>query len=186
MITYKEYINSILKTRGRHNCEGYKETHHIVPRCLGGNNQKHNLIDLYPEEHYIAHKLLYLEHPDNEGLLNAWWYISHTKKGIQRFISAEDYGIMKREKGKLTSKFNTLTKKGTKDSYQTHLKKCNAQKGIKNPMCRKVINLDTGKIYDMLTDAAKSVGGSKGGLCCHLRSKNPNKKYKGYRFEYID
>ncbi len=30
---------------------GYVEKHHILPKCLGGNDQVDNLVDLYPEEH---------------------------------------------------------------------------------------------------------------------------------------
>ena len=31
------------------------EKHHIVPTCIGGTNDKSNLVLLKPEEHYIAH-----------------------------------------------------------------------------------------------------------------------------------
>ena len=34
------------------------EVHHILPRCLGGNNKKENLIALTPREHFIAHIIL--------------------------------------------------------------------------------------------------------------------------------
>lgn len=37
---------------------GYKETHHIVPRSLGGDNSSDNLVDLTAKEHYIVHLLL--------------------------------------------------------------------------------------------------------------------------------
>ena len=36
----------------------YKETHHIVPRSLGGGNELSNLVDLTYREHRICHKLL--------------------------------------------------------------------------------------------------------------------------------
>ena len=36
----------------------YCETHHILPKCLGGSNDKENLINLTAREHFIAHKLL--------------------------------------------------------------------------------------------------------------------------------
>lgn len=36
----------------------YKETHHIVPRSLGGSNELSNLVDLTYREHRICHKLL--------------------------------------------------------------------------------------------------------------------------------
>jgi hypothetical protein len=38
---------------------GYCEVHHIVPRSLGGSNDKDNLISLTPRQHYIAHWMLW-------------------------------------------------------------------------------------------------------------------------------
>ncbi len=37
---------------------GYKETHHIIPCSLGGDNSPGNLVDLTAKEHYIVHLLL--------------------------------------------------------------------------------------------------------------------------------
>ena len=50
---------------------GYVEKHHILPRCLGGLDNKENLIKLYPEEHYLAHLLLCKIYPGNQKLLYA-------------------------------------------------------------------------------------------------------------------
>ncbi|MCG7944843.1 MAG: HNH endonuclease [Candidatus Thiodiazotropha taylori] len=36
----------------------YTETHHIIPKSLGGSDHPNNLIKLTPKEHYIAHRLL--------------------------------------------------------------------------------------------------------------------------------
>jgi hypothetical protein len=36
----------------------YTEKHHIVPRSLGGNNEKNNLVRLTGREHFICHWLL--------------------------------------------------------------------------------------------------------------------------------
>lgn len=49
---------------------GYKEKHHIVPKCLGGSNKSANLVELTVREHYICHLLLVKIHPDNPKL----WY----------------------------------------------------------------------------------------------------------------
>ena len=47
-ITYEEFIQNILETRGRFGCgDEYHESHHIVPRCMGGEDNKENLIDLF-------------------------------------------------------------------------------------------------------------------------------------------
>lgn len=72
-VTYEEFIQNILNTRGRFNCgDEYHERHHIVPKCCGGTNDKDNLIDLFAREHFIAHKLLAEENPDNDSLILAY------------------------------------------------------------------------------------------------------------------
>lgn len=77
--TYEEFINNIIETRGRFNCgDEYHERHHIVPRCMSGTDDENNLVDLFAREHFIAHKLLALENPDNDSLLYAWWMMSHS------------------------------------------------------------------------------------------------------------
>ncbi len=38
----------------------YYERHHILPKCLGGENDKENLVLLTGKEHFICHKLLVL------------------------------------------------------------------------------------------------------------------------------
>lgn len=40
---------------------------------MGGTNDEENLIDLFAQEHFIAHRLLTEENPDNEKLVYAWW-----------------------------------------------------------------------------------------------------------------
>jgi 5-methylcytosine-specific restriction endonuclease McrA len=37
----------------------YIEKHHIIPKCLGGNDSEENLTRLTAREHYIAHWLLH-------------------------------------------------------------------------------------------------------------------------------
>lgn len=98
-MTYNEFIQAILDTRGRFNVpEGeYKERHHIIPKCMGGTNDKANLIDLYAREHFIAHKLLAEENPDNYDLLLAWWCMSIvSNEDEQRYtLTPEEYEEVK-------------------------------------------------------------------------------------------
>lgn len=42
----------------------YFETHHIVPRCLGGNDDRTNLVELTAREHFVCHWLLTKIHKD--------------------------------------------------------------------------------------------------------------------------
>lgn len=62
----------------------YTETHHIVPRCMGGDNSPSNLVELLPREHFLCHWLLHKNHPDNFKLLAAWNAFS---RGSHRQIS---------------------------------------------------------------------------------------------------
>ena len=36
----------------------YLEKHHIIPRCMGGNNGTNNIVNLTAREHFVAHRLL--------------------------------------------------------------------------------------------------------------------------------
>ena len=77
-VTYAAFINNILNNRGRCGCGNeYHESHHILPRCMGGTNDQENLIDLFAKEHFIAHKLLAEENPENQKLVYAWWMMAH-------------------------------------------------------------------------------------------------------------
>lgn len=95
-MTYDTFINNILETRGRFACgDEYHERHHIVPKCCGGTNEENNLIDLYAREHFIAHKLLALENPDNYKLTYAWSMMAFPKSKLHsnnRYeLSPEEY-----------------------------------------------------------------------------------------------
>ena len=51
--------------------DGYSERHHIIPRCLGGGDEKENIAILSAREHYIAHQLLAKIYPEVPGLIYA-------------------------------------------------------------------------------------------------------------------
>ena len=100
---YDEFIADIINKRGQWNIpeDEYKEIHHIVPICCGGEpryitkgKQKHtNLIWLYPREHFIAHKILAEENQDNYKLVHAYTMMAFVKgKGQDRYeLSPEEY-----------------------------------------------------------------------------------------------
>lgn len=55
---YEAHYNRLI-TRGRTRAlGGYKEKHHIVPKCEGGPDDPANLVSLTAREHFIAHLLL--------------------------------------------------------------------------------------------------------------------------------
>lgn len=93
-MTYQEFIDNIINTRGRFNCsDQYHERHHIIPKCMGGKDDKDNLIDLYAKEHFIAHKLLANENPNNTSLVQAYAIMAFVKnKDEKRYeLTPEEY-----------------------------------------------------------------------------------------------
>lgn len=57
------------KKSGKNHTDYYTETHHIVPKCLGGLNSKDNLAVLTAKEHFIAHYLLTKIYNDDSIIL---------------------------------------------------------------------------------------------------------------------
>ncbi len=55
---YKKWYDMIIENAKNRKLDGYKERHHIIPKCMGGSNNKENLIDLTAREHFICHWLL--------------------------------------------------------------------------------------------------------------------------------
>jgi len=79
-----ENIYSQIVERAKHRVlEGYKETHHITPRCMGGTDEKDNLVDLTDREHFICHLLLTRIYPEHKGLRLAIWNMCNAKRSYQ-------------------------------------------------------------------------------------------------------
>ena len=60
---YKIYNQLIERAKQRKSVQGYTEIHHIIPKSEGGTNESFNLVELTGREHFIAHKLLWMENP---------------------------------------------------------------------------------------------------------------------------
>ncbi len=71
-MNYLKIYNNLINCVRMNNTEDnvYYEEHHILPRCMGGDNSKDNLVKMTPEQHYVAHQLLVKIYPSVNGL----WY----------------------------------------------------------------------------------------------------------------
>jgi hypothetical protein len=67
-MNYKKIYDSLIERSKNRVIEGYFESHHIVPRCMGGGDEKENKAELTPEEHYLAHQLLVKIYPNERKL----------------------------------------------------------------------------------------------------------------------
>ena len=54
----------------------YIENHHIIPRSLGGSDNKDNLVKLLPEEHLFAHKIRYKAYNKRNDMLAVRYMIN--------------------------------------------------------------------------------------------------------------
>jgi hypothetical protein len=79
-MNYKRQYDNIISRallENRKRGEFYYEMHHIVPKCLGGLNNKENLVLLTAKEHYVCHHLLYKLHPHHRGIVYSFWRMSN-------------------------------------------------------------------------------------------------------------
>lgn len=88
------YYNLIHKAKHR-SLDGYKEKHHIVPKCVGGDDNPDNLVELTPEEHYVAHLLLIKIYPKNRLLIHA--AVMMTVSGKDHCRNNKLYGWLRRK-----------------------------------------------------------------------------------------
>jgi hypothetical protein len=51
---YIKFISNISNPK-----DAITEQHHILPKSMGGSNDRSNLIDLTPRQHYLAHWMLW-------------------------------------------------------------------------------------------------------------------------------
>lgn len=92
-MNYKKIYDSLIKKRQEEILTtGYYETHHIIPRCMGGNNSKENLVKLTAKEHYIAHALLFHIYKTPK-MAFAWMCMCRISAEQQRNITAKQYEL---------------------------------------------------------------------------------------------
>jgi len=70
-MNYKRIYQQIIERAKSRKIDGYTEKHHILPRCLGGDDNKENLVSLTAREHFIAHLLLVKIYNGNLRLVKA-------------------------------------------------------------------------------------------------------------------
>lgn len=58
----------LLRGLNKKKLNGYFEKHHIVPKCVGGKDEKSNYVLLTAKEHYICHMILPYLYPNANGL----------------------------------------------------------------------------------------------------------------------
>lgn len=79
----KIYNNLVLYRKNNPPSTEYTETHHVVPKCIGGDSSPKNLVKLTIKEHIFAHRLLYFIYRGSEyepKMALAWALMTRVNK----------------------------------------------------------------------------------------------------------
>lgn len=151
IMNYQKIHDSIIKRAKTRKLEGYKERHHVIPRCLGGTDDNENLIELTAREHFLVHKLLCEIYPDNKQLFYGYYAMSHLKSDIQHEraykIGAREFERVRLQHSEYVSKH--MLGKVLSESTKQKLRDVNlGKKYIRSNEYRKNIsNAQKGKIF---------------------------------------
>lgn len=118
----------------------YYETHHIIPKSLGGSDELSNLVSLTAKEHFVCHHLLVkMTENDNKRKMSfAFWCFCILKNKHQERIrvTARQYETAKNLKKASTRGGWTLSKETKEKMSKAKKGKPSEKKGI--PTGRKV------------------------------------------------
>ena len=99
---YTTIYNSIIENSLQRNLSCYVEKHHIIPKCLGGTDEKFNIATLTAREHFICHRLLVkmvVSGPVRGKLSYAAWAMSNMQNKYQKDrytkITSKEYEKLK-------------------------------------------------------------------------------------------
>jgi len=90
-MNYQTHYNILIERGKDRILEKSYEKHHIIPKCMGGSNNKENIVNLTPEEHFVAHQLLVRIYPNHTKLIYAAHMMGNTR------INNKSYGWIRRK-----------------------------------------------------------------------------------------
>ena len=153
MNKYTRWYNSIIENSRTRTLDCYKERHHVIPRSLGGTDEKHNLVDLTAREHFVCHLLLtkIVEGKERNKMVHALWRMTVN-------------GHPKQERYKTTSRIYEIVRKlyvsevkgrVVSDVTKQKLRESNLGKRASIEIREKMSKSRKGKTYDKIYSAEK-------------------------------
>lgn len=86
-MNYAKIYNQIIERRLLIPFDGYTESHHIIPKSLGGSDLKDNLVNLTAREHFLCHWILVKMHMHNKNsyhkMIKAFGMMLHAHTSVQ-------------------------------------------------------------------------------------------------------
>ena len=103
-MNYITHYNALIDRAKDRYLDVYTESHHIIPKCMLGTDNKDNLVELTPEEHYLAHQLLVKIYPANHKLVYAVTMMCVSSKSHNgKRLNNKLYGWIKRRLSRVAS-----------------------------------------------------------------------------------
>lgn len=146
-MNYKKHYDILIERSRSRILDGYVEKHHIIPKCLGGGDDKSNIVVLTPEEHFLAHQLLIKMYPGNRDLIYATQLMTthHTDARVNNKL----FGWLRKQ---MALAMSSQTKKWIKENGhprgmlgKTHSVESNASRSV---TCKKSMTESVGvKVY---------------------------------------
>lgn len=138
-MNYKKiYDDLIYNAKNSPKLDLYKENHHILPKCMGGDDSSENIVKLTAKQHFVAHWLLYKIYKTPK-LCHAWNNMSMIGVGQEaRRINSRYFDRAKKERSRLLS----INSKGEKNHFygkthspetRTHISQALTGKIVKTP-----------------------------------------------------
>lgn len=109
MNKYTKWYNQITERARNRIIDTYTETHHIIPRSLGGTDDINNLVELTAREHFICHWLLTKIHVGDERnkMLSAFFLMRGNNSYQNRYTNGRAYETLREEYARYISKMNS-------------------------------------------------------------------------------
>ena len=128
---YCRWYYNIIQHRLLNPSTGYIERHHILPKSLGGSNDRSNLVSLTAREHYLCHLLLVkmTEGKSHTSMLRAFNAFKMSSRKNPRQLTSRQYQLIRTATATLPNAMS-----GRKHSPDTLAKMSAARKGQPSPM----------------------------------------------------
>ena len=92
------------------------ETHHIIPKCMGGDDSDANLVNLTYRQHYITHKLLTKIYPNNKKIATAFKLMVFKNRG--KYYNSRDFEKAREEHIKSMIENNPMYNASSKEKMR--------------------------------------------------------------------
>lgn len=174
---YIKFISNISNPK-----DAITEQHHILPKSMGGSNDRSNLIDLTPRQHYLAHWMLWQSYKSKE-MTAAFFSMCNQNNQYQHrdfILSSKIYENLRIEFSRMIS--DSTRKLWEDDHYREKHKTTNLTNKTRNLRSEKAKELWEDPVYREKSVLARKQAWAEGRVnrdhskCGTKGDKNPSKR----------